>query len=234
MIFFDIDETLLNNNAAERNAAQGFYYLHRNNIQASLDDFLERWKILTENNVQRYLAGKLSFQGQRRERLRQLFVNKRSLSDDEADAMFASYLNIYESSWELFPDVKSCLNKLTGYELGIISNGSAIQQRQKLESLGILDRFSTIVISGDVGVSKPDSRIFLIACRQAGVSLSECLHVGDDLKADVLGSISAGLNGIWINRYGQTHQSGIPSIRSLKGLKGYIDHNIRRQSQDDV
>ena len=227
LIFFDIDETLLSNTAAELNAARELYYLQKMNIQESPEEFLERWKTLTEINVHRYLAGELSFQGQRRERLRQLFAHKKPLSDDEADAIFDSYLKVYESSWELFPDVKNCLNELTGIKLGIISNGNAIQQKQKLTSLEILDRFSIIMISGDVGVSKPDIRIFHTACREAGVRPSECWHVGDDLQADVHGSISSGLNGIWLNRNGQEHHSEIPAIGTLRELKGFIDHVAR-------
>jgi putative hydrolase of the HAD superfamily len=216
MIFFDIDDTLMNNTAAMRDATVLFYNLHENIIQESLDKFQDRWRTLAEHYVHRYLTGELSFQDQRRERLRQLFANKRILSDVEADTMYNSYLTFYENSWKLFPEVKDCLNELTGVNLGIISNGDAILQKQKLRSLGIIDNFTTIVISGEVGISKPDSRIFLMACRKAGVSPSECWHVGDDLKVDVQGSISSGINGIWLNRNGQEHYTGITFIIDTK------------------
>lgn len=224
MIFFDIDETLLKNAAAERYASRQFYFLHQKIIQESLDNFLEYWKELTEQNLRRYFAGELSFQDQRRERLRQVFNDRLSLSDAEADNMFASYLKFYESSWELFPDVVECLNELKAVRLGIISNGDSVQQRQKLDSLGILDRFSTIVISGDIGVSKPDTKIFLTACQKAEASPSECWHIGDDLRADFHGSMASGLNGIWLNRNGQEQPLRIPAIGSLNDLQGYIDH----------
>ena len=188
------------------------------------DTYVYSWLTLSEHYVRRYIAGELSFQGQRRERLRKIFPDKTPLCDTEADAMFDSYLTFYENNWKLFPDVEDCLNELTGIKLGIISNGDATQQKQKLYSLGIIDKFSTIVISGDVGVSKPDSRIFLIACQEAGVSPSECWYVGDDLKSDVQGSISSGINGIWLNRNSKEHHEGIPAIKSLKELKENIDH----------
>ena len=161
MIFFDIDETLLNNSAAERAAAAKFYDLHKDALQEPVEAFIDSWQTITEHNVQRYLAGELTFQGQRRERLKQVFAGKRILSEAEADAIFETYLHFYEESWILFPDVEDCLNELSRRHLGIISNGDAVQQKQKLNALGIADRFATIVISGEAGLTKPDPAIFL-------------------------------------------------------------------------
>ena len=225
MIFFDIDETLLDNSAAERSAAGKFYALHRDVLQEPLETFIDRWQTLTEHNVQRYLAGELSFQGQRRERLRQVFANKRSLSDTEADTIFNAYLNFYESSWQLFADVEDCLNDLSDFHLGIISNGDAFQQRRKLEALGIADRFATVVISGDVGITKPDPDLFQLSCQKAGSNTSGCWYIGDNLRVDVHGSLSAGMKGIWLNRNGLKVDPGIMSVESLAHLKDIIDAN---------
>ncbi len=222
MIFFDIDETLLNNSAAERAAADKFYDLHKDVLQEPLDAFIDRWQSLTECNFQRYLSGELSFQGQRRERLRQVFANRRSISDAEADTIFDVYLRFYESSWQLFADVEDCLDDMSDFHLGIISNGDAFQQRQKLEALGISDRFATVVISGDVGMTKPASEIFHLACEKAGSKPSECWHIGDDLKADVKGSLAAGMNAVWLNRNGKAQSTGITTIKSLAELMGKI------------
>lgn len=222
MIFFDIDETLLDNSMAERAAAGEFYDLHKNMLQEPLEAFIDRWQALTERNFQRYLAGELSFQGQRRERLRQVFANKRSLSNAEADTIFDAYLNFYENSWQLFTDVEDCLNNLSDLHLGIISNGDAIQQRRKLEALGIADRFKTIVISSEVGITKPAPEIFHLACQKAGMRPFECWHIGDNLKADVQGSISAGMRGIWLNRNGLKPQAGIMTIESLADVMDKI------------
>jgi putative hydrolase of the HAD superfamily len=222
MIFFDIDETLMQNGAAERKAAQTLYSYYEAVLQDPLDVFLNNWKRLTEKNVHRYLAGELSFQGQRRERIRQLFEGKLTLSDPEADVVFDSYLRSYESNWKMFPEVLDCLDGWAGVELGIISNGDSIQQRQKLAALDISDRFAVTVISGDTGVSKPDSRIFTAACNEAGVKPSDCWHVGDDLDADFHGSTSAGIKGVWLNRGERDPHAEIPTIGSLLELKSVV------------
>ena len=79
-----------------------------------------------------------------------------TLSDGEADARFGVYLRCYESHWSLFADVLVCLERLSSMPLGIISNGNSDQQHQKLKRTGILERFSTVVISEEVGASKPE------------------------------------------------------------------------------
>lgn len=173
-------------------------------------------------------SGELSFQGQRRERLKEIFSHNRILSDGEADNLFQKYLGCYEKNWRLFPDVISCFEELGDVRLGIISNGDSIQQRQKLTATGIAARFSVVIISDDIGTSKPDSKIFLEACRMAGVSPSECWHIGNNLETDFQGSLSAGMKGVWLTRNGAESINGIRVIESLSELKNIVgaQHNL--------
>lgn len=92
MIFFDIDDTLLDNQKAELAAAKEFQLLYKDIFSVSSDEFALNWRSATEKHVRRYLSGELSFQGQRRERLRELFSHNRVLPDDEADYIFQEYL----------------------------------------------------------------------------------------------------------------------------------------------
>lgn len=223
MIFFDIDDTLLDNKAAECAAAKEFHRSHGDTFPVSSEEFAYRWRMTTEKHVQRYLSGELSFQGQRRERLKELFAHSRTLTDAEADALFAGYLESYEKNWTLFSDVASCLEQLNGMKCGIISNGDSYQQRQKLKATGIVGHFSVIVISEELGLAKPDPRIFLEACRMAKAHPSECWHIGDNPEADVYGSLSSGLHGVWLNRNGMNRYEGAVTIGSLSELRRIID-----------
>lgn len=222
MIFFDIDDTLLDNQGAEIAAAIELHQLYSKVFPEPPDEFAYNWRMITEKYFQRYLAGELSFQGQRRERLKEIFSHDRILTDNEADNIFQKYHSAYKRNWRLFPDVEPCLAQLSGIKLGIISNSDSSQQMQKLIATGIRERFSVVVISGDVGVSKPDARIFWEACRTAGVSPSECWHIGDNFEADYKGSLSAGLNGIWLNRDDTDSVKGVEAIKSLSEVKRVI------------
>ena len=222
MIFFDIDETLLDNYTAEFAAAKDFHRLFRDIFPVTSSEFASNWCVITEKYIQRYLSGELSFHDQRRERLREVFSHNRILSDEEADNLFQKYLGCYENNWSLFPDVLTCFDQLKDKRLGVISNGDSIQQRQKLITTGIFTRFSVVLISGDIGASKPDSQIFLQACQLAEVTPSECWHVGDNFEADFQGSMSVGMKGVWLNRNGVDPVEGTTAMRSLTELKYHL------------
>ncbi len=78
--------------------------------------------------------------------------------------------------------------------------------------------FRTVVISGEVGLRKPDSAIFALALRRLG-EREGVWHVGDNLATDVAGAKAAGLTGVWLNRTGALREKGDPEpdveIRSL-------------------
>ena len=150
--------------------------------------FISRWQVVTENHYQRYLTGELTFQGQRRTRLREIFSDNRALTDSDADQMFAAYLQRYEQHWQLHSDVAECLRELDGFSLGIISNGDSNQQKQKLTALAIAHHFDHVLISGDIGVAKPNAKIFHAACDLAGKHPRDCLYVSDNPEFDARGA----------------------------------------------
>ena len=132
MIFFDIDETLFDNNSAQYFAALLLFDQYPElQILYEKSAFLQQWNSVTEKYLQRFFARQISFQDQRRKRLREIFQKK--LSNTEADQIAAVYLKFYEKNWGLFDDVIPCLDILSSLKLGIISNGEKDQQRQKIK-----------------------------------------------------------------------------------------------------
>ena len=217
MIFFDIDGTLLNHAQAEMLAAVSFKNRFDVFNDISGENFAEKWHELAEKHISIYLEGHTSFVGQRRARIRELFDSE--IEDEECDSLFNEYLNNYEENWSLYPDVLECLRELEEYQLGIISNGDSYQQRRKLEKLGVLEFFSFIVISDEVGVSKPHRDIFIHACNVSGYMPIECSYVGDNFILDAEGSRNSGINGIWLNRERADHPNAGLTIVSLSELK---------------
>jgi putative hydrolase of the HAD superfamily len=215
LVLFDIDDTLLDHGAAERSAATFLY----KSVGASvpLEEFLVKWAAALERHFARYLTGEVSYQGQRRDRVREMV--DRSLSDETADRIFAGYLASYEAGWSLFSDVLPCLDSLAQHRLGVISNGQGVQQRRKLAQTGIVDRFECVVISEECGCAKPDPTIFLRACAEAGESPANSVYVGDRYDLDAQAARTAGLRGIWLDRKeGATAEHVSPIIRSLDRL----------------
>ena len=169
----------------------------------------------------RYLRGELTYEEQRRARLRQTVAS--GSTDSEADRLFGCYFEAYESAWALFPDALACLMRLEHVPLGIISNGNGAEQRRKLARTGIADRFRIVHISGECGYAKPAPEVFLGACSAAGVAPQLSTYVGDLYETDAVGARRAGLRGIWLNRGDSAvPDREAPMIRGLDELPALV------------
>jgi len=173
--------------------------------------------------MDRYVAGEISFQQQRRERIFEVFETKSS--DAEADALFGIYLGHYENSWRAYADVLPCLESLRVDHVTVITNGDAAQQRKKLRRTGLADRFAEVITSADFGCSKPDPRIFHSACERASVNPSDAIHIGDSLTVDYEGACAAGLRGVLLVREESAAPAdpSITTVRSLHELPSLVD-----------
>ena len=79
---------------------------------------------------QRYVAGELTFAEQRTWRVEQVLAMQQEsgaesqpLTAQDVLDIFARYLTLYEESWTLYPDALPCLEALSAYPLGVITNG---------------------------------------------------------------------------------------------------------------
>jgi putative hydrolase of the HAD superfamily len=201
MIFFDLDDTLLDHESAARAGATEFFETYRSSFTEDLEGFIARWEKVAEKYFQSNSPIQYSLTEQRRMRVRELFST--TLSDEEADARFETYLDTYELSWKLYPDAIPCLNEFKGRKLGLITNGEGEQQRLKIKKLGLDPYLSTVIISREVDCAKPSKAIFELAAKQADIAINECVYVGDRLQVDAIASQQAGMKGIWLNRKGK-------------------------------
>ena len=227
-VFFDLDNTLVDHSGAERAASILFYEVIADRTAASSpEEFAQLWNRAQDRHMNRYVAGEISFQEQRRERIYEVFETK--FSDAEADDLFSIYLGHYENSWRAYPDVLPCLESLRVDHVTVITNGDAAQQREKLRRTGLADRFADrfaeVIISGDFGCSKPDPRIFQYACERASVNPSDAIHIGDSLTVDYEGACAAGLRGVLLVREDSAMPSdpSITTVRSLNELPSLVD-----------
>ena len=112
------------------------------------------------------------------------------------------YWSTYEKEYNLFSDALPALKKLsdTNIQMGIITNGDSENQRSKLKKAGVTDFFSPIVISSEVGISKPDLKIFQKAMELANSSESETWYIGDSLEHDIVPARKLGINTLYLSR----------------------------------
>jgi putative hydrolase of the HAD superfamily len=120
----------------------------------------------------------------------------------------------------LAPGVKESLTRIgLRFKLGLVSNGTAATQRAKLEALGVNALFDPILISEEIGLRKPDVRIFELAIINWRIAPGNVLFVGDDPVSDLGGAKAAGMR---VLRAG--HESGIPSIGALESWLSENQH----------
>lgn len=215
LMLLDIDDTLVDHSSAEKEASIKFGQQYENDIpDYEGSEFPAIWKTVAENHIAKFLSKEITFQEQRRRRIKNIFKSSK-LSDNDCDNLFQSYLNHYEKAWSLFSDVIEFLEKHSEFTLGVLSDGEQHQQEKKLEQMGILIFFDFVLTAESTGLSKPDARFFNIACDLANCRSYEAYYIGDNLKKDAIGAQNAGLNGVWLNRNNSDSSSECRCIKSL-------------------
>lgn len=213
-VCLDIDDTLLDNAGSSR---QGLKELIGNDAAWPV------WRRTTDEHYARFVAGEIEFDVMRQERTRAFFAAfGEQLSDTEVAKREEHRMAAMQRAWRLFDDAVPCLEWLraSGLRLAVITNAPGRYQRKKIASVGLADLFDTIVISGEVGVAKPNDEIFHAACSALDLQPHEVAHVGDRLDLDAEAAVRAGMHGVWLNRSGDpaTPPECVSVITSLDEL----------------
>jgi putative hydrolase of the HAD superfamily len=146
----------------------------------------------------------------------------------DPDVLAGLYFDAMRDNYRMYPDAAVALDWLHGrYPLAVVSNGPSGEQRGKLQALDLERRFDAVLISGEVGVGKPQPGIFEAALERLGAGAGEAVHVGDNVGSDVAGALAAGVGAVWLNRLGMcTDPKGpvademITSLEELPRLLG--------------
>lgn len=229
LILFDLDGTLVDHDAAEHAAITG--WINEAGFPTGINGIPSKliWHELAEEAFAEHRDGRLTFQGQRRQRVAQFLplmgIDTAPMSEADLDAQFLNYLHRYEAAWVAYPDVIDCLTRLRGsYRVAVLSNGDQAQQQDKVNRTGLAGFVETVIASSALGVSKPDAAAFTLAAARLGIDPAEVIYVGDRLDMDAQAATGAGMCGVWLNRTAMAvaPQFGHP-IRSLTELIEVID-----------
>lgn len=104
---------------------------------------------------------------------------------------------------ELVEGVEDTLRRLMKkYRLAVISNASSNIVKYAIKKFDLQKYFDVVTVSRDVGIRKPDPRIFEYTFKELSVKPYEAVHVGDSIESDIIGAKKIGMFAIWINREG--------------------------------
>jgi len=201
-LFFDLDHTIWD---FDRNAEETLHELyHSHGLEAlGLNCPLTFIETYTRNNHAlwaSYHLGKITKQELRETRFRTTFVEM-GLSPEIIPVAFEDdYVKICPTKTNLFPQAHETLTYLhEKYTLHLISNGFRESTEMKIELNGLSRYFSSIIISENVGVNKPDKAIFEFALNGAGALKEESVMIGDSIEADIRGALDFGMDAIYFN-----------------------------------
>ena len=140
---------------------------------------------------------------------------------DLADAMFEAFrANRFD---RLLDDVRPTLDQLSraGLRLAVISNFTGGLDGL-LTQLGVRDYFEFVITSAQVGLAKPDPRIFDLATRRLELPRRRLLYVGDHFGDDIVGARSAGLDAVLVDQGFRGDALACPRIGRLRDLVRYV------------
>ena len=199
-VFFDFDDTLQSRKGAYRLYCEAFLKKYFPEIgEAEREQKLDEMEALVDGGYKDrevYFPELIALWGwEDHPPLQELY--------DSFNLDFGKYIVLLPGAIETLKELKR-----RGYLLGVVTNGVSSLQNIKLDTAGIRDLFDVVVVSGDIGVYKPDRRIFDEAARRLGVQNSEVLFVGDHPVNDIEGALGAGMQAIRMN-YGDFKGKGL-------------------------
>ena len=196
-IFFDLDHTLWH---FEKNSSLTFkFLLNKYNINVGLQSFLKIYMPINFSLWNLYRDDKITKEYLRHNRLKSTFeklnINiKPSIIDNISD----DYVKHLPDNNFLLKDAITVLDYLfKKYTLHIITNGFTEVQNTKIINSNLKKYFTCIIDSETVGVKKPHSKIFQYAYDVSkATNKNQCLMIGDNYEADVMGAINNGFKAI--------------------------------------
>jgi HAD superfamily hydrolase (TIGR01549 family) len=129
-------------------------------------------------------------------------VRGRLALDEPTDRLVDDYwrdqIGRYQCDSETIAGLRSL--RRFGYKLGIATNGGA-RQIDKIRACGLDELVDAACVSGVVGFSKPDPRLFTAVAERCGVPLDHhAWVVGDRPETDIAGASASGARSVWIRR----------------------------------
>lgn len=207
-IYFDLDDTLLDHKSAEVAALGDVHQKFDLFAGITADRLAEVYGNVNSRQWGLYSRGKVTRDELQRNRF-ELTLKQLDLDGSRYEEIGTFYMQCYRNHWQWIDGAQKVYQQvLEEYPVGILTNGFAETQRKKFEKFDLYESASQTVISEDVGVLKPDPKVFAHATKLAQVEPTEILYVGDSFSSDIEGGSTFGWNTAWFTSNGdpQKHQ----------------------------
>lgn len=224
-IFFDLDNTLLDHTYAEKIALlETFENDLKEFIPADFETFKSVYHEINTKLWSLYSQSKVTKDEVRLGRFRDSLKHF-GKTDFDIQNLWENYAKRYRMNWKPIEQSTEILSYLASknYRMGIISNGFTELQKDKILKMGWDNYFETTILSEEIGVQKPDPKIFKSALLASKVDVSDVVYIGDSYETDIIGAKNSGWKSIYFNPNGLiSEDSSVTSIFELNELKKYF------------
>ena len=195
-LLFDVDSTLFDYDKAEENALRKTFERLKLEYDESV---LGVYRQINNKIWSDFEKGKITPKQIKVRRFPMLF--EKLNIDSDSIAFTDLYLKNLSEGLHLIEGAEEVLKVLNEkYKIALITNGLKDVQRPRITKSAVFKFISQIIISEEVGVSKPDEKIFDIAFQRMNYpDRQEVLMIGDNLISDIKGGNDYGIDTCWFN-----------------------------------
>ncbi len=215
VLLFDADGTLFDFDKAE------FYALEKSIMffgrEFKIDIHLENYRDINNKIWRDFEKGLITAEELKIERFRR-FISQIN-EDIDAELFAKKYLDFLSEAVFLIEGAEELLVTLSKeYRMLLLTNGLAKVQRKRLSLSPISKYFEDIVISEELGIAKPDPRIFSYSLEKLNFAEKEkVIMIGDSLNSDIRGGVAYGIDTCWYNPYNENlSEECLPSYQINK------------------
>lgn len=216
-LLWDIDGTILNFEKAEKRAIRTLF--EKFNLGECTDEMLSHYIEINKKYWKLLECGKMEKERILVERFVEFF-EKEGIRTDVASEFNKAYQLALGDTIAFNDDALEIIKaQKKNYQIIIVTNGTAIAQKKKLERSGLDKIADNIFISEEVGYEKPSIHFFERVIAKAGIDdISQAVIIGDSLTSDIQGGVNAGIDTCWYNPKEEINDTNLKPTYIIKNL----------------
>ncbi|MDT0632825.1 HAD-IA family hydrolase [Rubrivirga sp. S365] len=232
LVVFDLDDTLLDHRGAERAALADVHRMHAAHLgHHGVGHVQDTYHAHNVPLWRDFGAGRITAADLKRLRSERV-LHALEAHDLDPETFSRDYLARYAEHWRWADGALDAYRAVaTRFPVGVLTNGFSEQQRAKFARLPEVEALAAFaVISDEVGVRKPDPRLFEHVLGLArgvldrpALAPADVLYVGDSFHSDVEGGVGAGWRVAWLRGDDARAPEGAAVVEDWRALLDLLE-----------